>query len=102
LTNWRAGRSSSSRRRTTDITPRDGRAELAALARAVQLGTVAVRANERLVGGIALAVGAILFYLVMLDQGQVADLLLASGVAGANHLHEFFHDGRHLGGVPCH
>ncbi len=73
-----------------------------ALARALTLGTVAIRANERLVGGIALAVGAALFYLAMLDQGQVADLLLASGVASANHLHEFFHDGRHLGGVPCH
>jgi hypothetical protein len=47
-------------------------------------------------------VGAMLFYLAMLDQGQVAELLLASGLASANHLHEFFHDGRHLGGVPCH
>jgi hypothetical protein len=72
------------------------------VARAVQLGAIAVRANERLVGGIALVVGAILFYLAMLDQGQVADLLLASGLANANYLHEFFHDGRHLGGVPCH
>jgi hypothetical protein len=73
-----------------------------ALARALSLGAVAVRANERLVGGIALLAGAILFYLAMLDQGQIAELLLASGVASANHLHEFFHDGRHLGGVPCH
>jgi hypothetical protein len=73
-----------------------------AVARAVWLGTAAIRANERLVGGIALAVGAVLFYLAMLDQGQVAELLLASGLASANHLHEFFHDGRHLGGVPCH
>jgi hypothetical protein len=73
-----------------------------AVARAVWLGTAAIRANERLVGGLALAVGAVLFYLAMLDQGQVAELLLASGLASANHLHEFFHDGRHLGGVPCH
>ncbi len=72
------------------------------LARALQLGTVAILANERLVGAVALAFGAMLFYLVMLDQGQVADLFVASGVAGANSLHEFFHDGRHLGGVPCH
>ena len=48
-----------------------------AVARAVWLGTAAIRANERLVGGIALMVGAMLFYLAMLDQGQVADLLLA-------------------------
>jgi hypothetical protein len=73
-----------------------------AVARALALGTVAIRANERLVGAAAIAVGAILFYLAMLDQGQVADLLLASGIASTNHLHEFFHDGRHLGGVPCH
>jgi hypothetical protein len=73
-----------------------------AVARALWLGTAAVRANERLVGGIALMAGAVLFYLAMLDQGQVAELLLASGLASANHLHEFFHDGRHLGGVPCH
>ena len=73
-----------------------------AVARAVWLGTAAIRANERLVGGIALMVGAMLFYLAMLDQGQVADLLLASGLASANHLHEFFHDGRHLAGAPCH
>jgi Probable cobalt transporter subunit (CbtB) len=71
-------------------------------ARAVWLGTVATLANERLVGGIALVAGAMLFYIAMLDQGQIADVLLASGLASANHLHEFFHDGRHLGGVPCH
>lgn len=73
-----------------------------AVARALWLGTAAIRANERLVGGILLVAGAVLFYLAMLDQGQVADLLLASSLASANHLHEFFHDGRHLGGVPCH
>jgi hypothetical protein len=73
-----------------------------AVARTLVLGRAAIQANERLVGGICLVVGGILFYLVMLDQGQVADFLLASGIASTNHLHEFFHDGRHLGGVPCH
>lgn len=73
-----------------------------AVARALSLGTIAIRANERLVGGLALVAGAILFYLVMLDQGQLADLLLGSGVTSASYFHEFFHDGRHLGGVPCH
>ena len=71
-------------------------------ARALWLGTVAIRTNERIVGGLAILFGAMLFYLVMLDQGQVADLLLGSAVTSANYLHEFFHDGRHLGGVPCH
>lgn len=73
-----------------------------AVARAVALRTTAIRVNERLLGGFALAVGALLFYLVMLDHGQLADLLVGSGVTGANYLHELFHDGRHLGGVPCH
>ena len=41
-------------------------------------------------------------YLVALDQGALAsvatDRLLDSGGV----LHEFFHDARHLLGVPCH
>ena len=57
--------------------------------------------NERLLGVLSLAVGAILFYLVMMDHGQVINLLIGSGVTG-NYLHELFHDGRHLGGAPCH
>lgn len=43
-----------------------------------------------------LAVG--LLYAVSFDGG-----LLSSRVAGSSmFLHEFFHDGRHLFGVPCH
>ena len=72
-----------------------------AVARAIALGTTAVRVNERLLGAFSLAAGAVLFYLVMLDHGQVIDLLIGSGVTG-NYLHELFHDGRHLGGAPCH
>jgi putative cobalt transporter subunit CbtB len=72
-----------------------------AVARALALGTTAVRMNERLLGGLSLAAGAILFYLVMLDHGQVINLLIGSGVTG-NYLHELFHDGRHFGGAPCH
>ena len=68
---------------------------------AVALGTTAVRVNERLLGALSLAAGAILFYLVMLDHGKVIDLLIGSGVAG-NYFHELFHDGRHFGGAPCH
>ena len=72
-----------------------------AVARALALGPTAVRVNERLLGALSLAAGAILFYLVMLDHGQVINLLIGSGVTG-NYLHELFHDGRHFGGVPCH
>jgi hypothetical protein len=73
-----------------------------AVARALALGATGVRVNERLLGGILLSVGAVLFYLVMMDSGQLADLLVGSGVTGSNYLHELFHDGRHFGGVPCH
>jgi hypothetical protein len=69
--------------------------------RALTVGTTAVRVNERLLGVLSLAAGAILFYLVLLDHGQVIDLLIGSGVTG-NYLHELFHDGRHFGGAPCH
>ena len=70
-------------------------------ARALAIGATAIWVNERLLGVLSLAVGAILFYLVMMDQGQVINLLIGSGVSG-NYLHELFHDGRHLGGAPCH
>jgi hypothetical protein len=72
-----------------------------AVARALALGTTAIRENERLLGGLALAVGALLFYVVMMDHGQVIDLLVGSGVSGS-YFHELFHDGRHFGGAPCH
>jgi hypothetical protein len=36
-----------------------------------------------------------LFYVVGIDQG-------ATSVFSGNMLHEFFHDGRHLLGFPCH
>ena len=42
---------------------------------------------------VALAVTAV--YAVLLSNGPVMR-------AGASTLHEFFHDGRHFLGVPCH
>jgi len=72
-----------------------------AVARTLVLGTTGIRVNERLIGVLAVAVGAVLFYAVMLDHGQLINLLIGSGVTG-NYLHELFHDGRHLGGAPCH
>ena len=41
------------------------------------------------------ALAAVASYFVMLENGVVL-----SHVAGT--LHEFFHDGRHFAGVPCH
>ena len=72
------------------------------ITRAAMATTAALRANERLLGATCLVIGAVLFYVAMLDQGQLFGVLLGSGAASANYLHEFFHDGRHLGGVPCH
>jgi hypothetical protein len=49
---------------------------------------------------VAFAAGTTL--LVAFDQGAVG-LLLSDSMAGAGGvLHEFFHDARHLLGVPCH
>ena len=73
-----------------------------AVARATLATTAALRANERLLGATCLVIGAVLFYVAMLDQGQLLGVLLGAGAANANYFHEFFHDGRHLGGVPCH
>ncbi len=44
----------------------------------------------------ALALG--LLYAVTFDGGFLSERVAASGMF----LHEFFHDGRHLFGVPCH
>ena len=41
------------------------------------------------------ALAAVVSYFVMLENGAVL-----SYTAGT--LHEFFHDGRHFAGVPCH
>ncbi|MEA2973177.1 MAG: hypothetical protein QOG82_1635 [Actinomycetota bacterium] len=52
---------------------------------------VVIPVQAWLVAGLALFVA----YLVMIENGA----LLSSA---AHTLHEFFHDGRHLLGVPCH
>ena len=41
------------------------------------------------------AVAAVVSYFVMLENGVVLSHV-------AETLHEFFHDGRHFAGVPCH
>jgi hypothetical protein len=45
---------------------------------------------------LALALG--LLYAVTIDGGFLSSKVATSGMF----LHEFFHDGRHLFGVPCH
>lgn len=45
-----------------------------------------------------LAVAALALWLVTFDNGQLSSVLSR----GDLFLHELFHDGRHLIGVPCH
>jgi hypothetical protein len=41
-------------------------------------------------------------YAVGYDQGLLLEPALGKAAAANNYLHEFFHDGRHLLGFPCH
>ena len=60
---------------------------------AVRLSASATR-TVWLVG--ALLLFLVLYYFIGLDQG-------ATSVFGSDmHVHEFFHDGRHFLGFPCH
>lgn len=51
-----------------------------------------------------LAVGALLVivYAVGYDQGMLLSPVLGKLSSANNYAHEFFHDGRHLLGFPCH
>ena len=49
-------------------------------------------------GWLVAAVAALLFWTVMMEAGAASAALGQSGPF----LHELFHDGRHLIGVPCH
>jgi hypothetical protein len=51
---------------------------------------------------LVLAALAVLVFTIGFDQGQMLRPLLGSAAAEGNYLHELFHDGRHLLGVPCH
>ena len=59
-------------------------------------------ASDRLVATGFLAVGVLIVYLVLFDQGAAAAVLFGSTAGNENVLHEHFHDGRHLLGAPCH
>ena len=53
--------------------------------------------------GVPVAVlAAALLWVVTFENGQLLDLVGANAAASGNFLHELFHDGRHLLGVPCH
>jgi len=45
-----------------------------------------------------LVMAAVLFWVVTMEGGMVSHALGQTGMF----LHELFHDGRHLLGVPCH
>jgi hypothetical protein len=66
------------------------------------VGRALLRWGEGLTAAVYFGFGAFLLYLVLFDQGQVADVVLGSVLGHQNVLHEFFHDGRHLANAPCH
>jgi type VI protein secretion system component VasF len=53
-------------------------------------------------GWIAVALLLAVVYAVGYDQGMLLEPLLGKLSTVNNYLHEFFHDGRHLLGFPCH
>jgi hypothetical protein len=53
-------------------------------------------------GWIAVGVLLAVVYAVGYDQGLLLEPLFGKLSTVNNYLHEFFHDGRHLLGFPCH
>jgi hypothetical protein len=51
-------------------------------------------------GGLAAIV--LTLYAVLFDNGALLVPLLGEAAKTQNYLHELFHDGRHVLGVPCH
>lgn len=51
---------------------------------------------------LAVGVLALIVFAVGYDQGSLVRLLAGEVAEKNNYLHEFFHDARHLLGVPCH
>ena len=50
----------------------------------------------------ALALVLLAIFAVLFDNGALLAPLLGEAAGKTNYLHEFFHDGRHLLGAPCH
>lgn len=59
-------------------------------------------ARDVVIGVLAAAIALLALYAVFLDQGALLSPLLGHASWDQNFLHEFAHDGRHLGGAPCH
>ena len=61
-------------------------------------------AARRVPAWVPLAVAglALLVYAVAFDQGLLLEPLFGKAAMADKFLHEFFHDGRHLLGFPCH
>jgi hypothetical protein len=61
--------------------------------------------SQRALAAVFLLVGAFLVYLALFDQTVLASghdhPNGATGDVHRSYLHEYFHDGRHLTGVPC-
>ncbi len=61
---------------------------------------------DRVAGKISLpiwlALIALTIFAVLFDNGALLAPLLGEAAGTHNYLHEFFHDGRHLLGTPCH
>ncbi len=51
---------------------------------------------------LALGLLALIVIAIGYDQGSLLRLFLGELAEKNNYLHEFFHDGRHLLGFPCH
>ncbi len=49
-----------------------------------------------------ITLGALIVYLVLFDQGAAATVVFGATAGHENVFHEYFHDGRHLLGAPCH
>jgi Probable cobalt transporter subunit (CbtB) len=49
-----------------------------------------------------LALIALALFAVLFDNGVLLAPLLGEAAGTQNYLHEFFHDGRHVLGTPCH
>ncbi|MGH2822038.1 MAG: CbtB domain-containing protein [Thermoleophilaceae bacterium] len=51
---------------------------------------------------VVLGVALFMIFAVGYDQGQTLSVFMGKLASANNYLHEFFHDGRHLLGFPCH
>jgi hypothetical protein len=48
------------------------------------------------------ALAALLFYLLVLDQGHLLSVIQGAVAFDQNFIHELVHDARHVTAVPCH